>query len=63
MAKTNLVEQLRELDAVLVSRDPTVIDAFKQAIVLSKVAEDSMNINPVGPLEQMWRELQNMLEI
>jgi len=60
MAKTNLVEQLRELDAVLTSRDPTVLDAFKQAVVLSKVAEDSMNINPVGPLEQMWRELQNM---
>jgi len=60
MAKTNLVEQLRELDAVLISRDPTVLDAFKQAIVLTKVAEDSMNINPVGPLEQMWRELQNM---
>jgi hypothetical protein len=60
MAITDLIERLRDLDAVLLSRDPTVIDAFKQAIVLTKVAEDSMNINPVGPLEQMWRGLQDM---
>jgi len=58
--QTDLIERLRDLDAVLLSRDPTVIDAFKQAIVLTKVAEDSMNINPVGPLEQMWRELHDM---
>jgi hypothetical protein len=57
MAKTNLVEQLRELDAVLSSRDPTVLDAFKQAVVLSKVVE---NINARGPLEQMFWELQEM---
>jgi len=57
MAKTNLVEQLRELDAVLTSRDPTVLDAFKQAVVLSKVVE---NINARGPLEQMFWELQEM---
>jgi len=57
MALNDLIERLRDLDAVLLSRDPTVIDAFKQAIVLTKVVEDSMNINPVGPLEQMWREL------
>jgi hypothetical protein len=60
MAQNDLVQQLRDLDQVLTSRDPTVIDAFKQAIVLTKVAEDSMNINPVGPLEQMWRGLQDM---
>jgi hypothetical protein len=57
MAKTNLVEQLQELDAVLTSRDPTVLDAFKQAVVLSKVVE---NINARGPLEQMFWELQEM---
>jgi len=57
MAKTNLVEQLREMDAVLTSRDPTVLDAFKQAVVLSKVVE---NINARGPLEQMFWELQEM---
>jgi hypothetical protein len=57
MARTNLVEQLRELDAVLSSRDPTVLDAFKQAVVLSKVVE---NINARGPLEQMFWELQEM---
>lgn len=57
MAKTNLVEQLRELDAVLTSRDPTVLDAFKQAVVLSKVVE---NINARGPLETMFWELQEM---
>ena len=57
MARTNLVEQLRELDAVLASRDPTVLDAFKQAVVLSKVVE---NINARGPLEQMFWELQEM---
>jgi hypothetical protein len=57
MAKTNLVEQLRELDAVLSSRDPTVLDAFKQAVVLSKVVE---NINARGPLETMFWELQEM---
>jgi len=60
MAQTDLIERLRDLDAVLLSRDPTVIDAFKQAIVLTKVAEDSMNISPVGPLEQMWRELTEL---
>jgi hypothetical protein len=60
MARTNLIEQLRELDAVLMSNDPTVKDAFKQAVVLTKVVEDSMNINPVGPLEHMGRELQDM---
>jgi len=57
MDRTNLVEQLRELDAVLASRDPTVLDAFKQAVVLSKVVE---NINARGPLEQMFWELQEM---
>ena len=57
MSKTNLVEQLRELDAVLTSRDPTVLDAFKQAVVLSKVVE---NINARGPLETMCCELQEM---
>jgi hypothetical protein len=58
MAQTNLVEQLRELDAVLASRDPTVLDAFKQAIVLSKVAaQDSIK---TGPLERMFWELQEM---
>jgi hypothetical protein len=60
MLGTDLVQRLRDLDAVLLSRDPTVIDAFKQAMVLTKVAEDSMNINPVGPLEQMWRELSEL---
>jgi len=60
MARTDLIERLRDLDAVLMSRDPTVIDAFKQALVLTKVAEDSMNINPVGPLEQLWRELTEL---
>jgi len=57
MAQTNLIEQLRELDAVLASRDPTVIDAFKQAVVLSKVAE---NVTARGPLEQMFWELNEM---
>jgi hypothetical protein len=60
MVRNDLIERLRDLDAVLLSRDPTVIDAFKQAIVLTKVAEDSMHINPVGPLEQMWRELSEL---
>ena len=58
MARTDLIEQLQDLDAVLASRDPTVLDAFKQAIVLSKVAaQDSIK---TGPLEHMWRELTEL---
>jgi len=60
MAQNNLIQLFRDLDKVLMSNDPTVIDAFKQAVVLTKVAEDSMNIDPVGPLEKMWREMQDM---
>ena len=39
--QTDVVENLRNLDQILVSHDPTVWDAFKQAAVLSKVAEQN----------------------
>lgn len=60
MVRNDLIERLRDIDTVLMSNDPTVKDAFKQAIVLAKVAEDSMHINPVGPLEHVWRVMQEM---
>ena len=56
--QTDVVENLRNLDQILVSHDPTVWDAFKQAVVLSKVAAQD-NIK-TGPLERMFWELQEM---
>ena len=53
-----VLEELKNLDQVLASHDPTVQDAFKQATVLSKVAaQDSIK---TGPLEKMFWELQEM---
>jgi hypothetical protein len=52
------LEQIRELDQVLMSRDPTVLDALKQALVLSKVAENKKTT--VGPLENIFWELQTI---
>ena len=56
--QTDVVENLRNLDQILVSHDPTVQDAFKQAVVLSKVAEQNSVLT--GPLEKMFWELQEM---
>jgi hypothetical protein len=54
MLDTNVLDLLKGLDAVLVSRDPTVIDAFTQALVLSKIAEPN---GLHGPLQKMYFEL------
>ena len=56
--QTDVLENLRNLDQILVSHDPTVQDAFKQAVVLSKVAEQNSVLT--GPLESMFWELQEM---
>ena len=56
--QTDVVEHLRNLDQVLASNDPTVWDAFKQAVVLSKVAAQDSVLT--GPLEKMFWELQEM---
>ena len=56
--QTDVVENLRNLDQILVSHDPTVQDAFKQAVVLSKVAAQDSVLT--GPLEKMFWELQEM---
>ena len=56
--QTDVVENLRNLDQILTSHDPTVQDAFKQAVVLSKVAEQNSVLT--GPLEKMFWELQEM---
>ena len=56
--QTDVVENLRNLDQILASNDPTVWDAFKQAVVLSKVA--AQDIVLTGPLEKMFWELQEM---
>ena len=56
--QTDVVENLRNLDQILVSHDPTVWDAFKQAVVLSKVAAQDSVLT--GPLEKMFWELQEM---
>jgi len=55
--QTDVAELLRDIDQVLLSNDPTVKDALKQAVVLSKVAEQ---INTRGPLEKMFWELQEL---
>jgi len=55
--QTDVAELLRDIDQVLLSNDPTVKDALKQAVVLSKVAEQ---INIRGPLEKMFWELQEL---
>ena len=55
--QTDVAELLRDIDQVLLSNDPTVKDALKQAVVLSKVAEQ---INIRGPLEKMFWDLQEM---
>lgn len=52
------LQYLRELDRILVSSDPTVRDAFKQAIVLSMVAEQDSVFT--GPLEKMFWELTEL---
>ena len=56
--QTDVVENLRNLDQILVSHDPTVQDAFKQAVVLSKVAEQNSVLT--GPLEKMFWELNEL---
>ena len=57
MANDDL-ELLRNLDKVLMSKSDTAIDALRQAIVLSTVAEeDSIT---TGPLTRMFIELQNL---
>ena len=56
--QTDVAEHLRNLDQVLASNDPTVWDAFKQAVVLSKVAAQDSVLT--GPLEKMFWELQEM---
>ena len=56
--QTDVVENLRNLDQILTSHDPTVQDAFKQAVVLSKVAEQNSVLT--GPLEQMFWEMSEM---
>jgi hypothetical protein len=58
--QTDVCEQLRELDQVLASHDPTVQDAFKQAVVLSKVAELNPATQQPGPLEKMFWELTEL---
>jgi hypothetical protein len=58
MLGIDVLEALQQIDKVLTSKDPTVVDAFQQALVLTKVVEpDRIKF---GPLEQMWRELVEM---
>jgi len=54
MLDSNVLDLLKGLDALLVSKDPTVIDAFTQAFVLSKIAEPN---GLQGPLQKMYYEL------
>ena len=58
--QTDVVENLRNLDQILTSHDPTVQDAFKQAVVLSKVAELNPATQQPGPLEKMFWELTEL---
>ena len=56
--QTDVAEHLRNLDQILASNDPTVWDAFKQAVVLSKVAAQDSVLT--GPLEKMFWELTEL---
>jgi len=62
MASEPFVKMLKKLDRVLMSNDPTVIDAIKQAMVLTEVTDqhDPMYIYPVGPLESMYSRIENL---
>ena len=60
MANDDL-ELLHSLDRVLMSKSDTALDALRQAIVLSTVAEeDSIT---TGPLTRMFIELQNLKRV
>ena len=52
------LELLRNLDKVLTSKSDTALDALRQAIVLSTVAEEDSIVT--GPLTRMFIELQNI---
>ena len=62
MASEPFVKMLKKLDRVLMSNDPTVIDALKQAMVLTEVSDhhDPFYIYPVGPLESMYSRIENL---
>lgn len=62
MVSEPFVKMLKKLDRVLMSNDPTVIDALKQAMVLTEVSDhhDPFYIYPVGPLESMYSRIENL---
>ena len=62
MVSEPFVKMLKKLDRVLMSNDPTVIDALKQAMVLTEVSDqhDPFYIYPVGPLESLHSKVENL---
>lgn len=62
MVSEPFVKMLKKLDRVLMSNDPTVIDALKQAMVLTEVSDqhDPFYIYPVGPLESLHSRVENL---
>ena len=62
MASEHFVKMLKKLDRVLMSNDPTVIDALKQAMVLTEISDDHdpHYIYPVGPLESLHNKLEHI---
>ena len=62
MVSEPFVKMLKKLDRVLMSNDPTVIDALKQAMVLTEVSDqhDPFYVYPVGPLESLHSRVENL---
>ena len=62
MVSEPFVKMLKKLDRVLMSNDPTVIDALKQAMVLTEVSDqhDPFYVYPVGPLESLHNKLEHI---
>ena len=58
----NDIELLRKLDRLLTSDNPTVMDALKQALVLSDVAAEESDDSELdnGPLVTMYEELRRV---
>lgn len=62
MESNPFVKMLKKLDRVLMSNDPTVVDALKQAMVLTEISDqhDPFYIYPVGPLESLHSRVENL---
>lgn len=52
------INQLRSLDRIMISLNPTVRDLLEQAMVAAAVSEDEETYHNIGPLETMYHEVR-----